>query len=282
MEILLALDGTVGCEDLIGEVLAQAWPAGSRFTVLHVQGQPEEDAQATGVLAAAVFALSESGWQATRHVREGDARSEILTYAEEHQPDLIVMGARRRSNVGRFVLGSVSAAVVRHANCSVQIVRPRVHEFRAERSYRVLLATDGSAPAWKAAEAVATRPWPAGTEVRVVSVVELIEPPTLSLVEPGEPDFPTFPDDFAEAQKAAREMVAKAAKLVRRACLNVSEEIPVVSCGAKGAILDEAERWDADCIFVGSHGVRGLDRVLLGSVSEAVAMHATCSVEVVR
>jgi nucleotide-binding universal stress UspA family protein len=35
-------------------------------------------------------------------------------------------------------------------------------------------------------------------------------------------------------------------------------------------------------LVVGSHGLHGLDRVLLGSVSEAVAMHAHCSVEVIR
>lgn len=48
------------------------------------------------------------------------------------------------------------------------------------------------------------------------------------------------------------------------------------------AILDEAEKWDADLIVVGSHGFKGLDRFLLGSVSHDVAIHAPCSVEIVR
>jgi nucleotide-binding universal stress UspA family protein len=47
-------------------------------------------------------------------------------------------------------------------------------------------------------------------------------------------------------------------------------------------ILEEARRWDADLIIVGSHGRRGFKRFLLGSVSEAVAMKAHCSVVVVR
>ena len=50
----------------------------------------------------------------------------------------------------------------------------------------------------------------------------------------------------------------------------------------KRVILDEAERWDAELIVVGSHGRRGLQRFLLGSVSQAVALHAPCSVEIVR
>lgn len=52
--------------------------------------------------------------------------------------------------------------------------------------------------------------------------------------------------------------------------------------GPKNVILDEAANWHADLIVVGSHGRRGLDRFLLGSVSETVAIYAHCSVEVLR
>ena len=47
-------------------------------------------------------------------------------------------------------------------------------------------------------------------------------------------------------------------------------------------ILDEAQRWGADLIVVGSHGYRAWERFLLGSVSQMVVSHAKCSVEVVR
>jgi len=47
-------------------------------------------------------------------------------------------------------------------------------------------------------------------------------------------------------------------------------------------IIDEAETWGAECIFVGAKGTRGIERLLLGSVSSAVAARARCSVEVVR
>lgn len=50
----------------------------------------------------------------------------------------------------------------------------------------------------------------------------------------------------------------------------------------KVVIVDEANKWRADLIVLGSHGRKGLDRFLLGSVSEAVSRHATCSVEIVR
>jgi nucleotide-binding universal stress UspA family protein len=51
---------------------------------------------------------------------------------------------------------------------------------------------------------------------------------------------------------------------------------------AKTKILENATKWGADLIVVGSHGWKGLNRFLLGSVSEAVARHAPCSVEIVR
>jgi nucleotide-binding universal stress UspA family protein len=50
----------------------------------------------------------------------------------------------------------------------------------------------------------------------------------------------------------------------------------------KRVLLDEAEKWEADCIFVGARGLRRIQRLLLGSVSGAVAAQANCSVEVVR
>ena len=50
----------------------------------------------------------------------------------------------------------------------------------------------------------------------------------------------------------------------------------------KRIIVEEAETWGADLVVVGSHGYRSWERMLLGSVSQAVAAHAECSVEIVR
>jgi nucleotide-binding universal stress UspA family protein len=66
----------------------------------------------------------------------------------------------------------------------------------------------------------------------------------------------------------------KAAGLVTTAIIKVEEP--------KRLLLNEAERWDADCVFVGARGLSRLERLLLGSVSMAVMTRAHCSVEVVR
>jgi nucleotide-binding universal stress UspA family protein len=56
----------------------------------------------------------------------------------------------------------------------------------------------------------------------------------------------------------------------------------IVEGTPKSAILEEAERYGADLIMVGAHGFGAVARLLLGSVSQALALHAPCSVEIVR
>ena len=86
------------------------------------------------------------------------------------------------------------------------------------------------------------------------------------------------------ARERARAAVEKAAAKLRAdeesRQLNVTTE--VLSGSPKRVILEEAEAFGADLIVVGSHGHGMLERFLLGSVSQAVALHAKCSVEIVR
>lgn len=145
---------------------------------------------------------------------------------------------------------------------------------------KILLAIDGSSCSDAAVRDVANKPWPAGSEVKIVSVVE---PAMLPAVETWVP-----PEDYIEALERAgddqaRDIVNKAAAHVREeqgGRLRVSTEI--VRGHPKQAIIDEADACASDLIVVGSHGYQGLTRLWLGSVSQAVASHAKCSVEIVR
>jgi nucleotide-binding universal stress UspA family protein len=145
---------------------------------------------------------------------------------------------------------------------------------------KILLAIDGSLFSDAAVGDVAAKPWPPGSEVRVISVVE---PPLLPTVETWVP-----PDDYIEsleraAEDQANSVIKAAVDRIHKTQgdrLRVSTEI--VRGHPKHAIIDEAEAWDADLIVVGSHGYRGLTKLWLGSVSQAVASHAKCSVEIVR
>jgi len=145
---------------------------------------------------------------------------------------------------------------------------------------KILLAIDGSTFSDAAVKEVAMKPWPVDSEVKIISVVET---PLMPTVETWVP-----PDNYIEALEAAgedqaRAIIVKAAARVRESQgdqLRVSTEI--IRGHPKHAIIDEAESWGADLILMGSHGYRGLTRLWLGSVSQAVASHAKCSVGIVR
>ena len=95
------------------------------------------------------------------------------------------------------------------------------------------------------------------------------------------------PDYFERLEQAARDH-AQSVNDAALNQLNAASHEPLICSGeilagsARAVILDEAERWKADLIVVGSHGYGAWQRFLLGSVSQAVVSHAKCSVEVVR
>lgn len=144
---------------------------------------------------------------------------------------------------------------------------------------KILLATDGTECSEAAVSAVARRPWPVDTEVRVLSVVE---PPAPLVAEP----YMLNADYFREVEKVKRAAAAAALERATAALghsagrLRVSTETPTGS--PRRVIVEEAEKWGADLIVVGSHGRRTWERMLLGSVSQTAAARADCPVEIVR
>ncbi|NOT60204.1 MAG: universal stress protein [Acidobacteria bacterium] len=145
---------------------------------------------------------------------------------------------------------------------------------------KVLVAVDGSESSKAAVASVAARPWPAGTEIKILAVAELHIMPT--------PEFGMLPASYYEqAAEAAHELAAAAIKsaadiIQQRTTAGLTVSTDTKTGFAKSVILDEAERWGADLVVVGSHGYKGVQRFLLGSVSAAIAAHAPCSVEIVR
>lgn len=145
---------------------------------------------------------------------------------------------------------------------------------------KILLAIDGSPCSDCAIEAVASRPWPAGSEVKLFHAIDSPIPDI--------PDIPTFfvfyagrMQQLAEARKHAPAVIEQALNILRgNPQLQVTSEI--VEGHAKDMILDEAERWQADLIMIGSHGYGAGKRLVLGSVSLALVNAAKCSVEVAR
>ncbi len=144
------------------------------------------------------------------------------------------------------------------------------------------MAIDGSEQSEAAVEEIVHQPFPDGSHVRVISVVER---PYLPLAYPGDGiDMNVYAEVEKSYLQRANAAVEDAACKLRVGPesneLNITTDVP--SGSPKEVILQEAEAIGADLIVVGSHGYGMVERFLLGSVSLAVALHAKCSVEIVR
>lgn len=217
------------------------------------------------------------GWEITPEAVSGSPAWELVLKADQWQPDLIVVGSHGRSAISRLVLGSVSQRVLTEARCSVRVARGRLEE--PDTPVRILIGVDGSPGSDLAVRQVASRIWPPGSEVRVISANDPLTPTLIGEL------IPPVAQAIEESNQVDREWLNKVLKrsvnTLRDAELRVSSEI--VEGNPKRVLPAVAEEWGADCIFVGSIGFSNrFERFVLGSVSAAVAAGAHCSVEVVR
>lgn len=145
---------------------------------------------------------------------------------------------------------------------------------------KILLAYDASPAAGAALEEITRRPWPQGTVVHVVSVLELpvaIEPP----FEAGY-SGPLLESILAERRKAARRHLDNAVeKLKAKTDLKVTQELREGG-GVKRELLAAIEQWHPDLVMAGFQGKNALERLFPGSVCHALVNHAPCNVEVVK
>jgi nucleotide-binding universal stress UspA family protein len=222
--------------------------------------------------------LIDAGWPVKTDVLLDSARHALPRYAASLASDLILLGSHGRGTVGRLLLGSTAQAVLRHSECSVEVVRKPRDGGRISDGMHVMVPTDGSTHAEFALRIVGERPWPGGSQFRIVASPEY---PVLI----GEYPY-SAPEQLAELTKSSRDHAVESAsagkKLLDRAGLPTTQEVIEPMDTPANAILAAAESWHPDLIVMGSHGRRGFDRLILGSVSEKVALYAACSVEVVR
>lgn len=216
------------------------------------------------------------GWVVTSASTYGSPAWEILSAARDFNADLIAVGSQGMSALGRLFLGSISQKVLSEAFCSVRICRGKIEIEPAPA--RVIIGFDGSKGAIAAVDQVCKRPWPAGSEVRLVAATESVTPSLISRFVPPVNRMVEDVNVSGEhwiAESAATEL-CKLRKVDLEADLHLHPGNP------KDILTQEAEAWGADCIFVGANAHAGLLHRMLGSTSAAVAARAHCSVEVVR
>jgi nucleotide-binding universal stress UspA family protein len=216
------------------------------------------------------------GWQIEARATYGSPGWEILEAASEFKPGLIVVGSRGRNSFQRFLLGSVSQKVLSHAKCSVRVARGK-NEVEPGLN-RIAIAYDGSKGAKLAVSAVANRWWPEGSQCLLVMVTDSLAPSAIGRFISPVGDWVREEIDFEKAMM--EKMAQPAIKKLTAAGLKV--DLRVASGDPKQILPDVAQEWGADCIFAGANKHGAIEDLILGSVSEAVAVRAHCSVEVVR
>ena len=144
---------------------------------------------------------------------------------------------------------------------------------------KVLLAIDGSKHSAAALEEVASRQWPAGTEMEVFTVVHSATP---LMVDPAFALAAAYVETIQELRKRAPELLAAAAARLGRNDADLRITTKVVEGSPRELIVQEAADWGADLIVLGSHGHGPLRQALLGSVATGVAADAVSAVEIIR
>jgi nucleotide-binding universal stress UspA family protein len=311
MKILIAYDGSDCANTALEDLQHAGLPRAAEVLILSVAEVflPPSSSPELAVPTEVPVAVQRAWNQATHALEEAhalaqQARTHLLTFfpvwdvraeacadspawavikkADTWQPDLIVVGSHGRSAMGRFLLGSVSHKILTEAHSSVRVGRrPRQ---TSNTPVHILIGMDGSPDAAAAVHAVAAREWPVGSAVRLVTALDARMCTALAFMRPSgdmgiEGDRGMEMSDVDERAWMSKRVEAMAAPLHTRG-LTVSSVI--TEGDPKYVLLEEAEHWGADGIFVGARGLSRVERFLLGSVSAAVAARAHCSVEVVR
>ena len=217
-------------------------------------------------------------WKVSAEGIPGIPSQELLRTADQWNPHLIVVGSQGRSALSRFFLGSVSKKLATESHSSVRVVRPMIEKDEAEPP-RLIIGVDGSPGAERAVRSVGRRVWPNGTELRIVAVDDSVSPGRIAHILPTAADMIRSSNE--EAANKARQMTDWAAKELGVIGLAVS--VAMEKGEAQRMLIDEAVRWDADCIFAGSRGLDQPDeRLGLGVISSGLVTTAPCTVEIVR
>jgi nucleotide-binding universal stress UspA family protein len=280
-KILLATDGSEDAELAATTAVSLARSTASELYVVHtwrpvpsvhfdalVRQEMEREAQ--GVLDGQVKQIEGlGGIVAQARLREGGAAEEIVALAEEIGAGLIAVGSRGRGRIRRLLMGSVSDAVVRNAHYPLIVVRWKPVVFPA----KILLATDGSEEATLAAQTAADLSTRTGSELHVVHVGEI--PPT------DYPDRYGYRALYEPHEREARELLEAQIEKMKGAGATVAQEHLRLG-RADERIIVLAEELGVDLIAMGSRGLGGVRRALMGSVSDSVVRHAHCPVLIVR
>lgn len=290
MRALLALDGSPSADAARLAAATLAWPSGSAIHVLGVIDTEFDPVAAFGgpdpatrvaskraiehVVEEAAASLQKPGLAAEAVVVSGRPATVIVDRARELRADVVVVGSRGRGPLASMLLGSVSAEVVDHAPCPVLVVRGPIDG-------PAMVAVDGSGSADAAVTYLLANPILSDRAIEVVSVARPPGPATAWEVAGLSAAALEVLEEQQKTQRRELEMVAARATMRLRAS-GYRTRWTLAEGHAPEQIINAAASLGCGLIVMGSRGMTGLKRILLGSVARAVLLHSTASVLIVH
>ncbi|MCG3773455.1 MAG: Universal stress protein [Nitrospira sp.] len=190
----------------------------------------------------------------------------ILDSAAAVKADLIAVGTHDHSRLTEMFAGSVSHRILLHATVPTLIVKGKARPVT-----RVLMAVESIEDATRLQKWLTSHPFKSPVAVTILSAV-----PLLSLVQPNL--MVQLKALSEENTRHAEQIVHDTAQALASPHFTVSTMVPT---GDPVTVVCE-EGKTHDLIVIGSHGRKGFERFLLGSVSHAIVHRAGCSVLVIR
>lgn len=252
---------------------------GAELHLLHVVVLHGSAAPPSGEFAGeeeareALDGIGEGASRVVRATRRAVAAAPaILEYADENDVELIVMGSHGRRGLRRMLLGSVTEEVIRAGRWPVLTVHGDPERGPTTINYgRIVAPVDFSASTRAGLETAVDLARRFRAELEIIHVVDVPVLPELY----GPVTAPVV--DVKRATDMAAERLEELAGPLRDG-LSVSTDVHVG--GAVAEILKAAG--GADLIVLPTHGYRGLDRALMGSVAEGVLRRAKCPVLTIK
>jgi nucleotide-binding universal stress UspA family protein len=294
--ILVAVDGSSAATRGLREALRLAKAQGAQLCILQVVNEFDAYAVMEGAglgadllatlrdngrrILAKAHSVAESHAVKTRSVLRqvagGPVAEVIVREARKLGADLIVLGTHGRRGLRRLVLGSDAEQVVRIAPVPVLLVRAKGASVMS--AYRkILVAVDGSAASNKGLTEALRLAKAEGASLRILHVVnDYVVMASMGGVAPPRDLGPLLRESGERILARARALAAKQ----RLKPVVVLRE--VLSGPAAESIVREAKKQRADLIVLGTHGRRGLRRLVLGSDAEQVVRTASVPVLLVR
>jgi len=274
-KILVAYDGSPSAQNALSLASQLAREDKSWIKVLAVVPPYQGDLELIGVsdikeaitgpgqqlLAEARKLADREGVHILTNLEQGEPYEQIVHVAEEENCDLIVMGRRGKGKMERALIGSVTARVIGHTNKDVLVIPEN-----GQLSWKnILLATDGSTCCDNALARALEIAQERKAKLSAVSVVY------------------TNDEFYALGQEVLKGLYQDADKVLDKVRkwagdLGVQTELFVRDGEPHQAITAMAAEISASLIVMGSHGRKGLTRLLMGSVTERVIGYADCPV----